>query len=191
MFMELIDGNNLNTWRNNFDRLEQKNFLKLIIKITLALQHLHNKNIFHRDIKPENIMIRKNTEIPVILDFGVMKVIEHKITETGQFLGTRLYSPPEYLSAEKNIDWELVDVYCLGGVAYFLIKGLPPWVISNQNINELIEKKGERVTLGHPKYSNDMTQLIEKMLSPFVKERPSLKQVLFELNKLSNKVNKL
>ena len=42
--------------------------------LTLALEHLAEKNIVHRDLKPENVMVDVNGYAKLI-DFGTAKIM--------------------------------------------------------------------------------------------------------------------
>ncbi|HUT14104.1 MAG TPA: serine/threonine-protein kinase [Thermoguttaceae bacterium] len=174
IIMDFIDGLTLHTWRTQFGSINQQDFLMLMISIAQSLQYLHEQGICHRDLKPENIMIRHNDRTPIIMDFGVMKVLNHRITDSGQFLGTKLYSPPEYIEGESDIDWHAVDIYCLGGIAWFLLNGKAPWKLIGNDVKELIRKKQKPVTLSLSHVSSTIIKLIEQMLSIIPTDRPSL-----------------
>jgi len=49
------------------------NPLTRFVQTTLALKHIHNRNILHRDLKPENIFLTSSGKVK-LGDFGVAKV---------------------------------------------------------------------------------------------------------------------
>jgi serine/threonine protein kinase len=71
----------------------------------------------HRDIKPDNIMLREDGRTPVIVDFGLVRMLDEP-SITGSWAdrgpGTPFYASPEQLRNEKPlIDWRS-DQFSLG-----------------------------------------------------------------------------
>ncbi len=54
--MEFLGGRDANTLIKNYD-LNDGVVKLLIAEISIALDYIHNLNIYHKDIKPENILI--------------------------------------------------------------------------------------------------------------------------------------
>ena len=48
-----------------------------------AVQHAHQKGIIHRDLKPSNVLVAlyDGKPVPKVIDFGVAKAIEQRLTE--------------------------------------------------------------------------------------------------------------
>ncbi|MDF1666220.1 MAG: protein kinase, partial [Planctomycetota bacterium] len=105
-----------------------------------ALQYCHENGMVHRDIKPANILIEKDTERAVLVDFGLLKrdasqlkgdfqSIAEELTKSGQALGTPQFMAPEQLN-DKEIFGEIgpkVDVWGLGASLYFCLVGHAPY----------------------------------------------------------------
>ncbi len=105
------------------------------MQVCQAVQHAHQKGVIHRDIKPSNVLVGVEGDQPVpnVIDFGVAKAVEQKLTERtlfteqGQLIGT-----PEYMSPEQaemtvlDIDTR-TDIYSLGVLLYELLVGALPF----------------------------------------------------------------
>ena len=116
-------------------RLTTRQRLELFLDVCEGVQHAHQKGIIHRDIKPSNILveIRDGAAVPKIIDFGVAKATDKRLTEKTLFTGLgQIVGTPEYMSPEQaertqqDIDTR-TDVYSLGIVLYELMVGALPF----------------------------------------------------------------
>ncbi|HLB75058.1 MAG TPA: protein kinase, partial [Sedimentisphaerales bacterium] len=132
--MEYVKGIPITEYCDKYKLCTQER-LRLFIPLCQAIQHAHNKGIIHRDIKPSNalVMLHDEKPIPKIIDFGVAKALNQRLTERtlfteqGQFIGT-----PEYMSPEQaeltglDVDTR-TDIYSLGVLLYELLTGCTPF----------------------------------------------------------------
>ncbi|MCH8852131.1 MAG: tetratricopeptide repeat protein [Planctomycetes bacterium] len=132
--MEYVKGESITAYCDRH-RLTTKERLELFMQVCLAVQHAHQKGIIHRDIKPSNVLVgvEGDKPVPKVIDFGVAKATEQKLTERtlfteqGQLIGT-----PEYMSPEQaemtvlDIDTR-TDIYSLGVLLYELLVGALPF----------------------------------------------------------------
>jgi serine/threonine-protein kinase len=84
----------------------------------------------HRDIKPANVIVLPSGEAKVT-DFGIAQLANarQRLTSTGEFIGTPLYTAPEQARVE-DVDGR-ADVFSLASVAYTLLAGRPPFMAPN------------------------------------------------------------
>ena len=72
-------------------RLTPRERLELFIAVCQAIQHAHQKGIIHRDIKPSNVLVSlyDGKPVPKVIDFGVAKAIDQRLTERTLFTQLR------------------------------------------------------------------------------------------------------
>ena len=130
--MELVHGVPLTEYCDQ-NRLPVKDRLELFVAVCQAVQHAHQKGIIHRDLKPGNVLVTEvdGRPTPKVIDFGVAKATEVKLTDmsfadTGAIVGTPTYMSPEQADpSSMDIDTR-TDVYALGVMLYELLTGSPP-----------------------------------------------------------------
>uniref|UniRef100_A0ACD6A339 Uncharacterized protein n=2 Tax=Avena sativa TaxID=4498 RepID=A0ACD6A339_AVESA len=94
---------------------------KIIKGICEGLQYLHEAGIMHFDLKPDNILLN-DEKIPKITDFGLLEKLREKDrVATMNSLGSREYSPPEFLYG--RIMTEAYDIFSLGVIIKKIMTG--------------------------------------------------------------------
>ena len=131
--MELIHGVPITKYSDD-NHLTPRQRLELFVPVCHAIQHAHQKGIIHRDIKPSNVMITlyDGKPVPKVIDFGVAKATEQKLTERtlftqyGTMVGTLEYMSPEQAEMSAvGVDTRS-DIYSLGVLLYELLTGSTP-----------------------------------------------------------------
>lgn len=133
--MEFIEGRTLSEFISEQGRLDIESAVKILSQVASALDYAHKKGIVHRDIKPGNIMIGEDTRCK-IMDFGIAKLQNSSLTQTGAFLGTPSYSSPEQIT-EGIIDHRS-DIFSLGTVTYEMVTGGLPF--KGQTLSSILYK---------------------------------------------------
>src|SRR5438876_2022585 len=131
--MELVNGVPITKYCDD-NHLTPRERLELFVPVCQAIQHAHQKGIIHRDIKPSNVMITlyDGKPVPKVIDFGVAKATEQKLTERtlftqyGTMVGTLEYMSPEQAEMSAlGVDTRS-DIYSLGVLLYELLTGSTP-----------------------------------------------------------------
>ncbi|MGI8978125.1 MAG: protein kinase domain-containing protein [Pirellulaceae bacterium] len=139
--MELVHGVPITKYCDD-NHLTPRQRLELFVPVCQAIQHAHQKGIIHRDIKPSNVMVTlyDGQPVPKVIDFGVAKATEQKLTERtlftqyGTMIGTLEYMSPEQAEmSDLGIDTRS-DIYSLGVLLYELLTGSTP--LSHKRMKE-------------------------------------------------------
>ena len=130
--MELVRGVPLTEYCDR-KRLTVQARLELFVAVCQAVQHAHQKGIIHRDLKPGNVLVTEvdGRPTPKVIDFGVAKATEVKLTDmsfadVGMIVGTPAYMSPEQADPTSTDIDTRTDVYALGVMLYELLTGSPP-----------------------------------------------------------------
>ncbi len=132
--MELVRGFKITEYCDQ-NHLDTRRRLVLYLQVCSAIQHAHQKGIIHRDIKPSNILVTMHDgkPMPKVIDFGIAKAIEGKLTEKTLFTAyEQLIGTPAYMSPEQaemsglDVDTRS-DIYSLGVLLYELLTGETPF----------------------------------------------------------------
>ncbi|MCU0541002.1 MAG: serine/threonine protein kinase [Oscillatoriaceae cyanobacterium Prado104] len=109
--------------------------LVFIRQMLPVLAHIHARGIIHRDISPDNIIRRQNDQMPVLIDFGVVKELATKVqspdgTTHATSVGKVGYAPLEQLQSGRATPSS--DLYALAVSAIVLLTGKEPQELLDQ-----------------------------------------------------------
>ncbi|MEM7553996.1 MAG: SUMF1/EgtB/PvdO family nonheme iron enzyme [Cyanobacteria bacterium P01_A01_bin.84] len=125
MVMEYIRGQDLAEYVNENGKLPEEKALRYIKQIGIALEYIHQQGMLHRDVKPNNIVLRKNQQEAVLIDFGLAR--EFNLNQTGSMTNSKTegYAPIEQYERRGKFG-AYTDVYALAATLYALLTGDTP-----------------------------------------------------------------
>jgi len=126
--LEYVKGQTLSEILDDGPRFEPERVLTLVSQVAAALDYAHSRGVVHRDIKPANLIVQKGDKVKVS-DFGIAKLLDTEITQTGALLGTPSYMSPEQAMGEP-LDGRS-DIFSLGVCAFEMLSGEQPFPGNN------------------------------------------------------------
>ena len=167
--MEFIDGKTLEEIIRVNRKLNAIQGLRIVIQVARALQALDEQHcLVHRDIKPSNILVT-DAGLVKLVDFGIAKLGNHKLTTVGIILGT-----PYYLSPEQISDEEITiksDIYSLGATFYHMVTGQLPF--QGPDVYNIIHQRVSNVPRDPRQYEPALPQEIVTIIMKMMKTKPA------------------
>jgi len=173
--MEFVDGRSL------ADLLEEgpltfEALLRVMRRVASGLKAAHERGIIHRDVSPDNIIIPQNDVARAkIIDFGIARstqVGDATIIGAG-FAGKHNYVSPEQIGLFGGDVTFKSDIYSFGLVLFHALTGQKLDMGGTQF--QLVEKRRRVPDLGA--VDARIRPLLEKMLQPDPKDRPTMAEV--------------
>jgi serine/threonine-protein kinase len=124
--MELLEGVTLQQLVEREGAQPPERVVQILMQLCAALEEAHGKGLVHRDVKPENVLLTgAERHVAKLIDFGLVEQMGAvALGSQDQLVGTPLYMSPEAIVAPDTVDARS-DLYGLGAVAYFLLRGVP------------------------------------------------------------------
>ncbi len=147
------------------------------IQVGDALRYLHSRGVVHGDIKPGNILVRRDGGLKVGDYSSVRRLIE-TASASGGTVCTPGYCAPEQVFSDllrKAVDAGMenrVDIYQLGNL---MLETLTGEVLDGR---EVVRNPGRVGELLKGVACADLASLIEEMMSPDPRDRPSAEEVV-------------
>ena len=175
IIMEFADDGDINRKiQENLKRrlqFEESQVWEWIIQLLKGLKYLHDNKIMHRDLKCANIFLMKNGLVK-IGDLNVSKITKSNMARTQT--GTPYYIAPE-IWKDKPYDYKC-DIWSLGCIIYEICTSRPPF--RGTSLAELGNNILRGYYLPFSGFSNDIKNLIAKMLIVDANKRASINELL-------------
>ena len=133
--------------------------VRLIAKVTRAVQHAHLHGVVHRDLKPGNILLDESGE-PLVSDFGLARSLDapSDLTRTLTSFGTPGFIPPEQAQGPAKNLTPAADIYSIGALLFFLLTGRTPFMGESALavVKQATDKPAPRLRTLAPKLDRDL-----------------------------------
>lgn len=164
--MEYIPGMNLEEMIATKGALPQKTACNIVFQAANALQEINKLGLIHRDIKPSNILVTPDGNAK-LLDFGLSRQTESRLTTPGAWLGTVDYLAPEQAKDASSVDIR-ADIYSLGATLYWCLTGRTPFVSTGRVVEDFLRRSNQSppsVLELRSDVSPDLDVIISKMMA--------------------------
>ena len=146
-------------------RLEDREAARVGVQAAEALAYAHAQGVIHRDIKPSNLLLDERGTVWVT-DFGLAHDASdtQSLTNTGDFLGTLRYLPPERLNGRGDAR---ADIYGLGVTLYELTCGRPAYAEADraQLLHQLLNHDPPGPRQRDPRIARDFETIVLKAMA--------------------------
>jgi HD superfamily phosphohydrolase len=165
--------------------------LQLLRGLLTALGHVHGRGWVHRDIKAANVLCIRSMATVTLIDFGFAKkagTSETRVDDSFWRAGAARYSPPDKL-LHPGLAVPSHDVFAVGVLAYQLLTGSYPWDVGvGHDVAELrelmLERPAQRVSDRNSLVTQDVSQLVMRLIELKEQQRPSASGALQEVEDL-------
>ncbi|KXT74078.1 Serine/threonine protein kinase PrkC, regulator of stationary phase [Streptococcus sp. DD10] len=123
--MEYVAGQDLKEYIKQHAPLSNREAVRIMGEILLAMRLAHARGIVHRDLKPQNVILTPSGSAKVT-DFGIaVAFAETSLTQTNSMLGSVHYLSPEQARGSKATIQS--DIYAMGIIFYEMLTGHIPY----------------------------------------------------------------
>lgn len=140
--------------------------LRIALQIAHGLGRAHELDVIHRDVKPANVFLIQRGGDPdfvKLLDFGIARLQNLRITNRDTIMGTPEYMAPEQMRGSTV--GPAADLYGLGCVLFEMLTGRPPFLgtVTALMIKQVSEQPPKPSDI-NPALPNTLDALVLKLL---------------------------
>lgn len=168
--MEFVDGQDLQEYLAAGTRFPLSKTIDIACQILDAFEYTHKLGVIHRDVKPANLFLTEEGRIK-IADFGIARVDNSSLTQTGAVMGTPNYMSPEQCSGQV-MDWRS-DLFSIAVVIYELLTGEKAFSANSVHATmmKLVQSNPEPPSVFNPTLPKSLDAVIVKALAKSPDER--------------------
>jgi serine/threonine protein kinase len=184
LVMEYLEGVSLESIIASGRAMSLLEKLNVLIDVCNGLSYAHQRNVIHRDIKPGNIMVL-NDGTTKIVDFGIARVGDRRMTQTNQVIGSLHYMSPEQIQ-DRPLDAGS-DIFSAGVVLYQLLTGTLPFESAETaaTMMKIVHEPPAPLSVYIRDYPPELEQVISRAMAKNRDERyASARDLVFDLTRI-------
>lgn len=187
---EFIPGTPLNKEIIPGKPWQEKQVIKLLLEILEILKFVHEHEVIHRDVNPSNLIRRQPDGQLVLIDFGSVKEVSHRIAEeNGEKQRTIATGTPSYMPIEQfqGIPQFNSDLYAVGMIAIQALTGIPTGELPK--LQDLSPSNPSGILWrNRAQCSSNLADILEKMVYYHYTQRyQSIEEVLIALENINRR----
>ncbi|MBT8494408.1 MAG: protein kinase, partial [Deltaproteobacteria bacterium] len=140
-----------------------------------GLAAAHKAGVTHRDLKPENIFIADTDdgEVSKVLDFGIARVEDTNLTNSGTIMGTPAYMAPEQVAGDTSRLGPWTDCYAMGVILYEMLTCEAPFYAETITavLARIMAREFRSLRELRPDLPEGIYQLVERALAGDIEVR--------------------
>lgn len=162
--MEFVDGKDLQEHIAAGARFPLAKIIDIACQILDAFEYTHKLGVIHRDVKPANVFLTEDGRVK-IADFGIARVDNSSLTQTGAVMGTPNYMSPEQCSGQVMDSRS--DLFSIAVVLYELLTGEKAFSANSVHATmmKLVQSNPEPPSVFNPSLPKSLDAVIGKALS--------------------------
>jgi TPR repeat protein len=168
--MEFLQGRSLEDILKNEKTMPLEKRLDIVAQVCRGLDYAHARGIVHRDIKPANVMVTTDG-VAKVVDFGIARLADQKLTNTGHVLGTVSYMSPEQLQG-KVLDGRS-DIFAVGVMLFETLTSVLPFAAEDTGaaITNTLYRQPPSLASFLANYPKELDEIVSKCLAKDPAER--------------------
>lgn len=116
--------------------------INIITGIANGVRYLHNQpnTVLNNNINPESVIIKPSgqAEIPIIINFE--KACCENLTNDNCYNDNLFFQAAEVF---QGVFLTKSDLYSLGALFYYLLEGIPPWFLDEEDVDKILLHRKE------------------------------------------------
>jgi response regulator RpfG family c-di-GMP phosphodiesterase/serine/threonine protein kinase len=169
LVMEYVPGLDLEEHVRTHGALKPTRACNLAHQIAGALVETHRFQMVHRDIKPSNIIVTPEDQAK-LLDFGLSRTFDARMTQPGTVLGTLDFMAPEQARDASAVDIR-ADIYGLGGTLFWCLTGELPFP-ANDSPSECLLRRMTQAPPSAKAVCADVPQELDQVIQQMMAVNP-------------------
>ncbi len=187
---EFIPGTPLNKEIIPGKPWQEKQVIQLLLEILEILRFVHGHEVIHRDVNPSNLIRRQPDGKLVLIDFGSVKEVSHRIAEAnGEMQRTIATGTPSYMPIEQfqGIPQYNSDLYAVGMIGIQALTGIPSGELPK--LQDLSPANPSGILWrNRAQCSSNLADIMEKMVHyHYTKRYQSTAEVIEALHKIRSR----